>query len=820
MNLLIIDDDPMTRLLMREALAHDDFTIIEADNAETGIALALNCSPDLILLDIVMPKMDGFACFAVLREQLAGCCVSIPVVMLTAMDDNASIERAFALGATDFIHKPINWSLLAHRLRFVMRSHIATCALTLSEERLRLSMCASRQGCYDLNLSTGHSVVSAEFATMLGFNPSHFEESYSLWLQRLHPDDRDHVISAFQAYLAGTIPEYRVEFRHLCADGSWKWILSVGSIVERDANGTPLRMLGTHTDINHLKHNEQRLRLLAKVFENSGEGIIVCDASHKIVEVNASFTQITRYSSADIIGKSPNVLCSRHHKRTYYDALKQSINDTGYWQGEINGRRKTGEYFPAWLSVSAVRDTEQTLTHYIAVFSDITERKAIAAKIEYLAHHDPLTHLPNRTLLRDRFDQAIAHATRNQSSGALLFLDLDHFKLINDTLGHDVGDSLLKSIATRLAQCLREIDTICRQGGDEFIILLTDLRDNEAITQITQKILQQLHEPFIIDGQRITTSFSIGISSYPADGQQFIELLNKADTAMYVAKKQGRNTFCFFSSDMNNASIERLNLENGLRGALANNELSLYYQPQYCMDNHKLVGVEALLRWQTAAGELLTPVQFMPIAEDMALIVPMGHWVLHEACRQTRLWHDQGNMLTVAVNISAVQFKHGNLVASVQSALALSGLEPRYLELDMTESTLMQNTEVIIKIMTELTELGVTFALDNFGMGYASLSYLKRFSVNNLKIAQSFINELTQGRTEGQAIIKAIIQLGQTLNIQVLAKGVETKDQFDQLKQLGCDKAQGFYVNRPFSALEFEHWVLAGQHPLHCQSSG
>jgi diguanylate cyclase (GGDEF)-like protein len=489
--------------------------------------------------------------------------------------------------------------------------------------------------------------------------------------------------------------------------------------------------------------------------------------------------------------------------------MRRTLNEKGYWQGEVWNRRKNGELFPELLGISTVCDAQGKLTHYIAVFSDITERKATEARIEYLAHHDALTNLPNRTLLRDRFEQAVAHAARNNSLVALLFLDLDHFKQINDTLGHDTGDHLLQGISARLEKCLREVDSICRQGGDEFIIVLTDLKDNDAAIQITQKILQQLNEPFAIDGIQITTSFSIGISIYPVDSMSFEGLLNKADTAMYTAKKQGRNTFRFFSSDMNIASIERMNIETGLRQALKMGELSLYYQPQYSIKNRQLVGAEALLRWTNSTGELVLPAEFISVAEDSGMIVPIGNWVLHEACRQNRIWHDAGLKLTINVNVSAVQFKQGDIVDSVRSALVSSGLKPRYLELEFSETTLVADIAAVAKVMVELKKLGVTLAIDDFGSGYSSLSYIKRFTIDKLKIDKSFISDLSQGRQEDKAVIEAIIQMGRTLGIQVLAEGVETKDQLDQLQQLGCKIVQGYYLNHPLSIEDFDREVLS-----------
>ncbi|TAN66539.1 MAG: EAL domain-containing protein [Methylobacter sp.] len=809
MKILVIDDDAVTRLLIQRMLSPHGFEVIEAENALTGVALAVENPPDLVLLDIIMPDMDGFACFEALLERLPGCCTTIPVVMLTGVEDSASIERIFAMGASDFIHKPIIWPLLVHRLRFVIRSHRLTNELRIKEERLRLSMLAARQGFYDLDIKTGRTIVNDEYATMLGYAPEAFEETNAARLERMHPDDRETIENTYQAYLAGKLPEYRAEFRQACADGSWKWILSVGNIVERDLEGAPLRMLGMHTDIDYLKQTEERLKLLAKVFENSGESIILCDAANKIVDVNQSFTHITGYLPNEVIGRNPSLLTSDRHDAAFYERMKQTLHEKGYWQGEVWNRRKNGELFPALFGISTVCDAQGRLTHYSAVFSDITERKEIEAKIEYMAHHDALTNLPNRTLLRDRFEQAVAHAARNNALLALLFLDLDRFKQINDTLGHDVGDHLLQEIAIRLVNCLREVDIICRQGGDEFIIVLTDLKDNDTAVQIAQKILLQLNEPFNVEGIPIITSFSIGISIYPEDSENFEELLNKADTAMYAAKKQGRNTFRFFSNDMNIISAERINMENSLRQALEKGELSLYYQPQYSIKERQLVGAEALLRWTKAIGEQVPPATFIPVAEDIGLIVPIGDWVLYEACRQNRKWHDAGLKLTVNVNVSALQFKQGNMLKSVRSALALSGLDPHYLELELTETSLMVDTEAIVKVMIELKKLGVTFAIDDFGAGYSSLSYINRFTIDRFKIDQSFVNNLSQGQQENKAIVQAIIQLGQTLSIQVLAEGVETEEQLDQLVQLGCENVQGYYLSHPLPVEEFERKVRA-----------
>jgi len=805
--ILVVDDDAMTRLMVQEALAGNGFEVIEADGGRQGLELFARTSPDLILLDVLMPEIDGFEFLRLLDDEHSP---PVPVVMMTAVEDIHCVEQAYQLGASDFIGKPIQWLLLPYRIRYVLRNH-QTRQLLLkrqnqlrkSEERLRLSLSAARQGLWDLNVKTGHVVVNAEYASMLGYNPDTFHETHADWIARMHPDDKAQAEDAYRRYITGELDAYRVEFRQRCADGAWKWILSIGSIVERNGYCQPLRMLGTHTDINDSKSAEEKLRLLAKVFENSGEGIILCDANTRILSSNNAFTNITGYLAGELRGKTPRTLSSQRQDQEYYRRMWQALEENDHWQGEIWDVRKNGEVYPVWLGVSAIRNAQGAITHYIGIFSDITERKAAEAKIEYLAHHDPLTNLPNRTLLRDRFDQAMAHAVRNNTLVAVLFLDLDRFKHINDTLGHDVGDRLLQGIAERLRQCVRDVDTVCRQGGDEFIIILTNLPDIETVTRITLKILDHLHQPFSIDNVMVSTSFSIGISLFPNDGTGFHSLLNKADTAMYSAKSEGRNTFRFFSHDMNLASIERMNIENRLRVALEKQEFELYYQPLYTLRDNRIIGSEALLRWQPENGRIIPPSKFIPVAEDNGLMLPIGHWVLQQACLQNRLWHDAGQKLLVTVNISAVQFKRGDLLASVKSALEMSGLEPQYLELELAESVLMFDTDAVIKVIRELKTLGVGFAIDDFGGGNSSLSYLKQFVVNKLKIDPSFVKKLCSGKIEDKSIMRAIIQLGEALGLQTLAQGVDTHEQAEQLARLGCEMAQGFYWHQPLPAEDF-----------------
>lgn len=802
--ILVIDDDPMIRLLTGQLLERNGFEFMGADNGLQGLDKFTTWTPDLVLLDVLMPDMDGFTC---LQALMARASKPLPVVMMTAVEDIDSIEHAFELGANDFIGKPIHWPLLPYRIRNILRSfrnhqlfRQQQQELEQNEERLRLSMQAAKQGFYDIDLQTGATVVNREYAAMLGYRFESFQESRERWLERIHVDDQVQISAAFEDCLAGTVDEFRAEFRMRSVDDRWKWIKSIGHIVERDAQGRPRRMLGIHADIDAEKTAEERLRLLAKVFENSGEAIVLCDDAANILSCNQAYSHITGYSAGEVVGQKAAMLANRVND----PLLVENLEHSGYWQGEIWEQRKNGENYPVSLGISVVRNDQGHVSHLIGIFTDITERKASEAKIAYLARHDPLTNLPNRTLLNDRFDQAMAHAARNHTQVALLFLDLDRFKQINDTFGHDVGDRLLQGVAERLSQCVREVDTICRQGGDEFIVVLTDLPDVEVVSHIAAKILDHLQHPFNIEGLAVSTSFSIGISLYPDDGMSFHGLLNKADTAMYAAKQQGRNTFRYFSHDMNLASQERMMLENGLRVAMVNGDLHIYYQPLYSMHDNRIIGAEALLRWVDKAGKEVPPVKFIPIAEDTGLILQIGEWVLQEACLQNRRWHDAGQKLLVSVNISALQFKRGDLVHTVKSALQRSGLDPQYLELELTESMLMFDTQRVIETIQQLRGLGVSFAIDDFGTGYSSLSYLKQFAVNKLKIDQSFVQQLGNGHNQDAAIVQAILQLGASLGLQTLAEGVETREQAEQLVELGCDKAQGFYWHRALSGEDFD----------------
>jgi diguanylate cyclase (GGDEF)-like protein/PAS domain S-box-containing protein len=555
------------------------------------------------------------------------------------------------------------------------------------------------------------------------------------------------------------------------------------------------------------RRTEQTLRLYATVFTNAAEGMIICDQQNRIAAVNPAFTAITGYGLDDVAGKSPGVLRSGRHEPGFYHQMWSQLQSERLWRGEIWNRRRNGEVFPEWLSISAVLDDQGAVRNYIGIFSDVTERKAAEARIHHLAYHDALTGLPNRILLEDRLEQAILQSRRSGHRTAVLFLDLDRFKNINDTLGHKVGDILLVQVSARCADLLRETDTICRQGGDEFVIVLPDLESDQDAAHVARKIVRALAKPFLLSGHELTVTGSIGIALFPDDGRSASELLRNADAAMYRTKAEGRNGYQFYSADMNVISLSDLLLESQLRGAIGRDELVLDYQPKIDAASGAPRGFEALLRWQHPEQGLIPPARFIPLAEECGLIGAIGEWVLGTACSQLRNWMDAGlPALPMSVNISADQFAHQDVLAVVDKVLTRTGIPPALLELELTETLLMRNVDRATTVLSQLRQRGVGLAIDDFGTGYSSLSYLKQFPVHTLKVDKSFVADIAEADDTAK-IAGAIIALAHGLDLQVIAEGVETEAQRRYLLEHGCDQFQGFLFSLPLSATQATAWL-------------
>ncbi|SMF69541.1 PAS domain S-box-containing protein/diguanylate cyclase (GGDEF) domain-containing protein [Azospirillum oryzae] len=559
-------------------------------------------------------------------------------------------------------------------------------------------------------------------------------------------------------------------------------------------------------DISERKRAEWQLRLSAKVFDNAAEGMFVANEHRQIVAANDAFSRITGYGRDEVLGRGPEFLRSDRNPPEFYEELWAQLRAQGHWAGEIWSTRKNGEVFPEWLSVKLVRNEDGAVANYIAAFADITETRAQEERIRHLAQFDFLTDLPNRFLLRDRLERAILAAGRHGTKVGLLFVDLDRFKTINDSLGHQVGDGLLREVAVRLTGTVRASDTVSRQGGDEFIILISDMDSPDAADIVARKVLHALSEAYLIDGHELQVTPSIGIAVYPDDGIGIDALLKSADMAMYAAKEAGRATYRFFTPELNRRASDRMWTENNLRRALANNELELHFQPQFSLDDRRLVGAEALVRWRQPDGTLIMPGQFIPVAEDTGLILPLGDWVLGEACRRVSELLRHRDLL-IAINLSAVQVRRPGLAERVAGWLSAYGIPPSALELEVTESVLMDESDVVSETFSQLREMGVPLAIDDFGTGYSSLAYLKRFRVDKLKIDRSFVSGLRADDPDSGAIAEAIIGMARSLRMQTLAEGVETEEQYDCLAGMGCDQCQGYLLGRPMPYEDFLEFV-------------
>lgn len=561
-------------------------------------------------------------------------------------------------------------------------------------------------------------------------------------------------------------------------------------------------------DVTEQKLNEERLRQAAAVFAHTNEGVMITDPDGTIQMVNSAFCHLTGYTESEVIGHSSRILQSGRHGDDFYQQMWQSISENGYWQGEIWNRRKDGSTYPELLSISAVEGEQGKVSHYVGVFADISKMKESEDKLVYLAHHDMLTGLPNRLVLQTRLTQSLAHAKRQNSSIALLLLDLDRFKDVNDSFGHAAGDDLLKQVALLLSDRVRETDLVCRMGGDEFAILLEDLDHPEDAGKVANELIGSLSTSWNLSNRcEVAIGGSIGISIYPNRSEEPEALLQHADAALYRAKAEGRGRFHYFTEELTIDARNRLDMESRLMKAISNGELCVYFQPQVRMDNNQLVGAEALVRWIDPERGVVPPDQFIPLAEQTGLINRIGYYVLKESCEQLKRWLDEGMVpLLVAVNISAVQLRHSDLEEIVAGILEETELPPELLELEITESALMERESEAIELLQNLRNLGVRIALDDFGTGYSSLSYLKKFPLDVLKIDKSFVNDIPHDKDD-MVIASTILAMGHNLGLKVLAEGVETEEQLMFLRSKACNFYQGYLTSKPLPPEEFRQFV-------------
>jgi diguanylate cyclase (GGDEF)-like protein/PAS domain S-box-containing protein len=669
-------------------------------------------------------------------------------------------------------------------------------ALRKSEERFSLAMRGADEGLFDWNIAEGSTYLSPRWKSMLGYEDVDLESSPSAWEPMLAPGTQQILEEQIALLEAGVKATYEVELKLRHRDGRWLDILSRAFPVF-DENHKMVRLVGTHLDITERKRHEAELIRAAKVFESTHEGIAVTDPQGRIVMVNPAFERITGYTPFETFGHSLGMLRSGRHDADFYKTMWSHLIENDLWQGEIWNRKKDGTLFPEWLTISAVRGKDGEIVNYIGLFTDISQLKQSQARLDFLAHHDPLTTLPNRIVLVERITQSIEAARRDGRQRALLFLDLDRFKTVNDSLGHAAGDEMLIMATDRWIRRLGATDMLARLGGDEFVVLVDPADSPLDTTRLANDLIEDTAQPFIFaDGREAFVGLSVGISIFPSDDAGPDVLIQRADSALYAAKQNGGGGIRFYSPSQTLAAKAKLDLEAGLRRALERGEFELQYQPQFRIGQPQAIGVEALVRWRSPGG-VVAPNDFIPLAERTGLIIPIGEWVLAEACQRMKFWLDAGYPLeTMAVNLSPRQFDLPDIRDRIRAALGDAGLTARHLEIEITEGALMEQGRNAVRKLESLKELGVRIAVDDFGTGHSSLAYLKRFPIDTLKLDRSFIIDIPAD-PKSMEIAAAVIRLGQSLHVDVLAEGVETEAQLDFLAVAGCKSAQGYLLAKP-----------------------
>ena len=682
-------------------------------------------------------------------------------------------------------------------------------ALEKSNKSLEEAQKVANMGAWDLDIVSNKLEWSNEIYRIFGVEREHFGATYEAFLGFVAEDDREKVKTAVENSLNNGDP-YKIQHRIVQPNGVSRLVLEKGEVFY-DFAGKPLRMIGTVQDITDIKAAEDQLALASKIFENAIEGVIVTDTAGVIQFVNPAVMEITGYSASELVGLTPRSLRSQRHDKEFYKKMWGDLLTNGEWSGEIWNRRKSGEAYPEWLNICAIKDDTGKIIKFVSIFHDISQLKKSEEKIQHQIYHDALTGLPNRALFDDRLTQAISTAHREGKKLAMHFIGLDRFKNINETLGHLAGDKVLQEVSARFSTIVREGDTLARFGGDEFVILMIDMELEQEAASLAMRAINALTAPITIGEQELFLTASVGVALYPSDGTDTGSLIRNSQIALRRAKDEGKNTYQLYAPSMNTKTHERLSLESDLRRALDRGEFVVFYQPKVNIATGEIIGMESLIRWVNPTRGMVSPMDFIPLAEETGLIAPIGKWVLEESLRRTKLWHDAGHKnLAVAVNISALQFRKKDLLESIKTAISISGLDASFLNIELTESVVMREVEAAIGILHEIKEMGVKISIDDFGTGYSSLNYLKKFPIDYLKVDKSFINDITTD-PDAAAISSIIISMSHLLNIKVVAEGVETIEQLNFLRENRCDEIQGFLFSKPLPGLEFERLVASGK---------
>jgi diguanylate cyclase (GGDEF)-like protein/PAS domain S-box-containing protein len=802
--ILIVDDDQLMRVTFQEVLKEAGFQTATASDGTTALSNFMFARPDMVLLDLSMPGKDGFITCQEIRSIPEG--KYVPIIIITGRDETGLIHRAFEAGATDFIVKPVKPELLVYRVRYTLRASRSMIKLAESEERLASAQRIAHLGNWDLNTSTGMFRCSSEIFSIIGLAQDSQRVSFERFLFTVHPSDR-HMVASCLATAARQHNACSIEFCIKRSDDTLRTVLLQGRVDPQIPGKTP-HMSGTLQDVTEMRQVEDRARMLKEAVDCLPIGITLCDVNGKIIYANPAEAEMHGYADNELVGKEARQLAPQGLVK---ELKPDQLNTIGLFKRESTNLRKNGEEFPVQLTSIAVRNSEGRCLGLVTTCEDITGRKEAEIKMHRLAYYDPLTNLPNRSMFLDRLHQALALAFREKRKVCLVFIDLDNFKDVNDTHGHDLGDKLLQEVAVRLAGTMRESDTLARLGGDEFVVVLTSVTSHESTAMAAQRILSVFTLPFFIDGKQIYSSASIGVALYPDDGRDTENLLKCADTAMYCAKNEGKAQFRFFSSEMNHKIMRRVALENCLRQGLEKEEFFVQYQPKWDIKTARMVGVEVLVRWQSPEFGLIQPSEFISLMENSGMILDLGQWVLRTACVQAKDWASAGHQcFNVAVNISGKQLKHPDFFAMIDKVVRESGVDPKILELEFTESVIMEQSDKTIDTLKLLKKMGVQLSIDDFGTGYSSLNYLKDFPIDRVNIDRSFISDISCS-SDYAAIVEAIISMSHSLNMKVLAEGVETGAQLHFLTKLGCDEVQGFYLAVPMTACDLTK-NLRGMH--------
>lgn len=663
--------------------------------------------------------------------------------------------------------------------------------------RYELVVKGSYGAIWDWDVKEGTVYFSKNWCELRGYELEEISNSQDVWIDGIYPEDKPRVMRAVKEHFEGKTDVFQEEYRVVCKDGQLKWVVDRG-VAKFEADGSVSRMAGSEFDITERRHLDERLRLVASVYENAAEGVMILNKDGIVMDVNSAFEKILGFKKSDVTGCRPEMFSSEKKHRSSYSNVWDGLKHFKQWQGEIWTYHKDNSRRPSWLTISCVYDGEE-LTHYVGLMTDISQIKQSEQMLYQLAHHDTLTGLPNRLLLNERLEQAMKHAQRRERYVAVVFVDLDNFKFVNDGMGHASGDLLLKQVAEMLSETVRAEDTVARIGGDEFLLVLGDIGNPDNVAYVVEKLLKKINSKITLGGQDVRVSASMGVAVYPTDGEDKSTLIRNADAAMYRAKSSGKMNFQFYTEELTKNAIERMSLEADLHDAIRKKQLEVHYQPQINTECRGKISVEALLRWRHPKLGYIPPDKFIPLAEEIGLIEEIGTWILKVACQQMKSWLDSELGITaVAVNVSSRQLLKGNFPEIVSNALAQANLEARHLELEVTESMLLEEPQFAVQQLNHLKALGASIAIDDFGTGYSSLSYLKQLPIDKLKIDRTFINDIGTNE-EGSAITEVIIAMADRLNLKVIAEGVETLEQESFLVNNGCDNMQGYYYCRPLA---------------------